>query len=78
VLETANDLITNKKIQLGNRYKCWLPCRMYVTPNGVSLRTRIAEIVCRHDRGHPKACKPLLTSRLPVAHGSITTVQGVN
>lgn len=76
MLETVNDLITNKK-NPGLEPIQMLALLPYVF-NSVSLRTRLAEIVCHHDRGHPKALKPLITTTLRLAHRPITTAQEVN
>jgi hypothetical protein len=48
------------------------------TLNSVSLRTQIAEIVCRPDRGNPKAFQPLLARTLPLCPRPKTTAQEVN
>ena len=78
MLETVNDLIANKKIPALEPVQMLASLQYVFTLNSLSLRPRIAKIVCRHDRGHPKAFKPFLTSTLPVAHHPIATAWEVN
>jgi hypothetical protein len=78
VLETVNDLITNKKIPALEPIQMLALLQYVFTLNSVSARTRIAEVVCRHDRDHPKAFELFLTSTLPLVHRPVATAQEVN
>jgi hypothetical protein len=78
MLATVSDLITNKKIPALEPVQMLALLEHVFTLNSVSLRTRIAETVYSHDRGHPKAFELFLTSTLPLAHRPITTAQEVN
>jgi hypothetical protein len=78
VLETVNTLIANKKNPALEPIQVLALLHYVFTPNSVSLRTRIAEIVHRHGRGHPKIREPFLTSTPSLAHRRVAPAQEVN
>jgi hypothetical protein len=78
VLEIVNDLIANNKNTALEPIQMLALLPYVFTLNSVSLRDPIAEIVCHHDRDHPKAFKVFLTSTLPAAHHTIVAAQEVN
>jgi hypothetical protein len=78
VLETANDLIDNRKISAPERIQMLALLQYVFTLNKVSVRTRRAEIEYRHSRGHSEVLAPFLTSTLPLVHRPVATAQEVN
>lgn len=78
MLETENDLIANKNISALEPIQVLALLQYVFTLNTVSVRTRIAEIVYRHGRGHPRVLEAFLTSTLPLAHRPVATAREVN
>lgn len=75
MLETVNDLI---KIPALKAVQMLAPLQYVFALNNVSVRTRIAEIVRRDGRGHPKVLEPFRTSKLPAAYRPVAPPQEVN
>ena len=78
MLEIVNDLIANNKNTALEPIQMLALLPYVFTLNSVSLRDPIAEIVCNHDRDHPKAFEVFLTSTLSAAHHPSVAAQGVN
>lgn len=78
MLEIVNDLIANNKNTALEPIQMLALLPYVFTLNSVSLRDPIAEIVCHHDRDHPKAFEVFLTSILSLAHRPGATAQEVN
>ncbi len=78
MLETVNDLISNKKIPALEPVQMLALLQHVFTLYNFPLRIRIAEIVYRHDRDYPKTFERFLTSTLPAAHRPGVTAQEVN
>ncbi len=78
MLGTVNDLVANKKISAREPIQVLAPLQYVFTINNVLVRTRIAEIVHRQGRGHPKIREPFLTSTPSLAHRPVATAQEVN
>ena len=78
MIETANDLIANENISALEPIQMLALLQYVLTLNNASVRPRIAEIVHRHGRGHPKSLEPFLANTLLLDHPPVPTLQEVN